>query len=143
MQVNRKLREYVEAMFPNRIAKDTKVKFIFHDEEYGLTSASSVPKPKDITVSIPIGMWKSADNRLLIDCLDHELVHVDDFASGRYYKYMKTYGETKALYILDFKAYSENQWYNMNRRPEGQRLNYTSVIDFYQQKLPNDWWKIK
>ena len=85
---------------------------------------------------------RNTDNRLLIDCIDHELVHVEDILSGRAFRYFRTWGAQKANDIMDYKAYYQNQWYNENIRTNNP-IPYTEKVNYYKDKLPSGWWEVR
>ena len=149
VQENIKLRKYVEAMFPGRIPANANVKFKLSNSGDGLTEMSDLNSTKSkITVSISKKLWRSADDRLLIDCIDHELVHVEDYASGRSFRYYVSYGAdkgalTQMVNIMEYKAYSQNQWYNLNMRSPSERIDYSGRVNQYKNSLPVGWWNIK
>jgi hypothetical protein len=141
------IRNYVNKMFPGRIPQGTKVNFSLWDspDEGGTNpNSSSYSRIKELSVYLPEQLWNSRnrDNRQLIDIIDHELVHVGDFASGRAARYFEAYGNDNTVYnIMDYRAYSENQWYNQNMREPALRIDYSGKVEYYKGKLPNGWWK--
>jgi len=137
------LKKYAEAMFPGRVREGAKVKFNLTNGDQGATTLQQYRGSTSVLkVSIPRKFWYSNDNRLLIDCIDHELVHVDDYASGRAYDYA-TYGVNAQENIMEYKAYSENQWYNQNMREPALRIDYTKEVNYYKSRLPYGWWNVK
>jgi len=142
-------------MFPGRIPEDANVKFQLHDDKDGLTEWSLLnPKGGKITVSIPREAWnnRGVDNAPLIDVINHELVHVADIASGRAYQYYIKYGgspiqriekaESIMKNIMDYKAYSENRWYNNYFRPDRPDI-FSKQVGDYRKLLPKGWWEIQ
>ena len=63
--------------------------------------------------------------------------------SGRASQYFKEYGDVKREIIMDYKAYSNNQWYNLNMRAPGMRIDYSATIEALRKQLPSGWWKVK
>ena len=107
---------------------------------------------------MPRTYWKSrnsADNRLLIDCIDHELYHIADYASGLANRYYTAYGGSaysnnineKAYQtmknIMDYRAYSGNQYYNERFRPNNPVRDYSETIETLRKQLPRGWWNIR
>jgi hypothetical protein len=138
VKLNMQIRKYVETMFPDRIPEGADVKFKLFNEQGGLTKANPSNHSK-LDVSISRKSWLDKDNRYLIDIIDHELVHVDDYASGRVLRYAQKYNLVQQEAIMEYKAYSQNQWYNINMRQPGMRIDYSKVIDTYRRQLPYEW----
>ena len=144
--INTRIRKYVDAMFPGRIPSKVDLVWQLTDASEGLTDPIVFRTAKKITVSIPKKLWLSKNKTLLIDCIDHELVHVGDFASGRTSQYINSYGPDQALQIMEYKAYRENLYYhthmNTSIQYNQQYINYyQGRVDFYKNLLPNGWWK--
>jgi hypothetical protein len=121
------------------LAEGTKVKFDLFNEKYGLIEKQI----RGYKISIPREFWFSKDNRWLIDVIDHELVHLDDFVSGRALKYAMRYNPKIQEIIMDYKAYSENQYYNIHNRVSNMRIDYSAQIKTLKDRLPYGWWNIK
>ena len=144
---NPALRSYVEAMFPGRIptvGRDIEIMFLLHDEEVGRTRFDIEIPVTSMYVYIPRKYWdaRNTDNRLLIDCIDHELVHVEDIVSFRAFNYYRRFGKERAMNIMDYKAYHQNQWYNRHIRKTN-IIDYSEYFNHYRNLIPKDWWKIK
>ena len=135
---NMKLRKYINKMFPNRIPKGASVRFSLYDGNGEIKFHKTYRE-----VCISREFWFDKDNRLLIDSIDHELVHLDDIESGRYNRYIQLYKEKAAISIMEFKAYSENQYYNLHFREPHMRIDYSAQINEHKAALPYGWWTVK
>lgn len=142
-----KVKKYVDAMFPGRIPSNVSTDWQLYDGEDGITDPKEFYTAKKITVFIPKKLWFSPDKTLLIDCIDHELVHVNDYASGRhlgYYLAFRSPGLVES--IMEYKAYSENLYYrtHINTNVPQQYIDYyQNRVNYYKSKLPNNWFNIK
>jgi len=78
----------------------------------------------------------------LLDCIDHELVHIADYASGKAYQYFTAYGDQTRENIMEYKAWYENVSYNNRFNPSNPNLNYfIEQKDIYKKLLPKGWRK--
>jgi RHS repeat-associated protein len=134
---------YVNAMFPGRVPSNAKIVWKLTDEEDGHTDYMT---DNSLNVNIPKKMWYSQNKIMLIDCLDHELVHIDDYISGRYDKWYNRYGEDITKQIMDYRAYKENLYYHTFINPNIE--NNDQYIESYKRKitvsekyLPYGWWE--
>ena len=85
---------------------------------------------------------------MLYDTVDHELVHVGDYSSGRAALYRNIYDAGDQETIMEYKAYSENLWYNThidtNRSGHSQYVQYyRKQVNTYKADLPRGWSSIK
>ena len=129
------LKVYVDKNFGKRLPENIKLTWQIWDNNYGLTVSSNKFNPDaSLTVSIP-SSFLSDPTGLLYDCIDHEIVHINDFASGRAFQCYLEYMEwSSAEAIMEYRAYSRNQWYNDNYR--NGHYNYTDKINEAKGKLP-------
>ena len=106
-------------------------------------------KNSNLTVFISSSYLTDPDNTgLLYDAVDHELVHVGDYSSGRAIQYRQNYKLERQVTIMDYKAYSENLWYNthvdINRSGHNQYVQYyRKQVNTYKAGLPGGWSSIK
>lgn len=72
---------------------------------------------------------------MLDDCIDHEIVHVNDYASGRKARWLVKHADggnniEKVSPITEFRAYSRNKWFNNNS-------DIDDSIEMWRKQLPN------
>lgn len=145
--INTQIGEYADAMFPGRIPTNVNMVWQLTDNDDGLTDPIDFNTKNKLTVSIPKKLWMSKDKTVLIDCIDLELVHIGDYASGRAAQYINQY-HGAAINILEYKAYSENLYYHtqMNTTIHSNQLYinyYQGKVEFFKRQLPSGWWNIK
>jgi len=70
-------------------------------------------------------------------------IPIGDIVSERASQYYSAYGLDAMLNIMDYKAYSQNQWYNQHFRPNNPTTDYSGTINTLRKQLPPGWWKIK
>jgi hypothetical protein len=132
------LLDYVNANFGNRLPRNVSITWLTWDKSYGLTETENILNPNaNITVYVPIAFINDPITGLLYDCIDHEIVHINDIASGRTLTWYYTYGLAATMAIMDYRAYCRNQWYN-DAYCNG-RYDYTNQINQAKESLPPGW----
>jgi RHS repeat-associated protein len=142
MHGNSNLKSYVKKMFPGRLPKGVTVTFDLYDGKDGNTVGDVLSPSAPVSVKIPKSLWKlrNGDNALLFDCIDHELVHVKDYANGNAFRLFDAYDLGKMEIVMEYNAYSENLWYNENRRENSIYIDYYKTeVEKYREKLPKNW----
>ena len=131
-----KHKNFVNENFKDRLPDNAQIVWQVWDGGVGETSTDYLyDESATLTVKIPKSFL--SNRRLLYDCIDHEIVHINDYASGRSWDWFKQYGESYKA-IMDYRAYSRNQWYNKNTNGTS---NYDSSVNKYKVQLPKGFSK--
>jgi hypothetical protein len=136
----RNLKEYVDEYFPGRLPKDVPIEWKYWSGEGGKTVDNNIAdKTSPLTVYIQKSYGEGDPCGLLYDSVGHELDHIDDYTSGRAYKWYNQYGQSLdyMIAIMDYRAFSRNQEYS-NMYRNGQ-YDYSGNIK--NLKLPKGYLK--
>jgi RHS repeat-associated protein len=104
------LNGYIKDYFSDRLPKGVKLTWKYWSKSYGLTDWDAK------TVYIPKSMAESDPCEMIYDCVDHELVHVNDYANGNAQKWVNLYGTNYQEAIMEYRAYSKNFDYSSTFR---------------------------
>ena len=105
---NKQLENFVNDNFEERLPNND-LTWMFWDNDWGETvPLDRSNKTSPLTVYIPSAFGDYLD--LLYLCIDHELVHVNDWASGRIERSLSMYNADNALAITEYRAYSRSIW---------------------------------
>lgn len=147
---NRMFRKYVMQHFKTRLPNNVKITWIASNGSGGHTDSDNInDKNANLSVYVSSSYLNNPDqSSLLYDAVDHELVHVGDYSSGRATQYYQKYGIEGQVNIMEYKAYSENLWYNksidINRPYHDQYVKYyQEQVNTYKAGLPVGWRSIK
>ena len=147
---NRMLKNYAKQHFKTRLPSNVKITWIASNRSGGLTLSNNINnKNNNLTVYVSSSYLTDPDNAgMLYDTVDHELVHVGDYSSGRAAQYRQNYKLEGQVTIMEYKAYSENLWYNThidtNRSGHSQYVQYyRKQVNTYKADLPRGWSSIK
>jgi RHS repeat-associated protein len=147
---NRMLKKYVKQHFKTRLPNNVKITWIASNISGGLTKTENArDKNGNLKVFVSSSYLTDPDNAgFLYDTVDHELVHVGDYSSGRALLYFQNYKKNGLFTIMEYKAYSENLWYNthvdINRPYHNQYVHYyQKQVKTYKAGLPQGWGSIK
>lgn len=103
---------YLNDYFPGRLPKGVKVTWEYWSGDDGLTTTQNINDPKSpLLVQIP-RKWGFDPCGFLYDCVDHELVHINDYASSRAKEWNKQFDEEGMEAIMEYRAYSRNLEYS-------------------------------
>jgi RHS repeat-associated protein len=128
---------YINTNFGRRLPRNVSITWQVWDKDYGLTATDNMlNKNANLAVSIP-NAFLTDPTGLLYDCIDHEVVHVNDYASGRVLTWYNSYGWPTTEAIMEYRAYSRNQWYSDTYR--NSRYDYSLQLDLVKGKLPPGW----
>jgi hypothetical protein len=131
---------YVRKMFPGWIPADANIIWELYNGKEGNT-IDRFGYGNDLRVQIPQKMWHSSDKTLLNVCIDHELVHVDDFANGSVWKWEHEYTPTQTRSIMEYRAYSHSLIYTKSNYYSNLDLinHIQKEINLFKNGLPKGW----
>jgi len=96
---NQKLEQYALKVFPGRIPKDAEVIWELYNEKDGLTT-DRYGYGQQLRVNIPKSEWFKTNRTMLNVIIDHELFHVDDYASGKVWIWEHQFRKEQTLSVL-------------------------------------------
>ena len=139
LKTNRQLEAFVNDNFEDRLPNND-LTWMFWNNEWGETvPLDRSNKTSPLTVYIPAEFGYDLD--LLYLCIDHELVHVNDWSSGRIERSLSMYNSDYALSITEYRAYSRSIW-TSNTQFNG-RYDFSSSYNNAVNGLPRGYKLVK